>query len=250
VNEPVFAVIDKLAKIMIIHKDSVAKHFDPEVTLDLECQEVIPLAGAEVGTRNDLDNIKKRQFYFTISRVPGKRKPFYIFSCQTSQEREKWVERIRFMSNLAVDMDVLQTHADMLQRKLFSATTLLKMNVGEVLLGNMLNGTYKKGSRKYREVKGHLDGYFEIWEDVMGKKIQVHNQILSFVENSSWARTQGLESSSTNLSYSDEDPCTPKNKLLNRVVRTIKHVRKDSINSAALEDQDGMPLSPLSPFMR
>ena len=229
VKYPGFAVLDKFAKIMIVHKESVAKTFDPEITLNLESQEIIPLSGAGVQPRCDLDNIRKRHFYFEISHVPGKRKPFYIFCCNTSPEREKWVERINFLSVLAVDVDDLQTNADLLQRKLFSATTLLKMNVGEVLLENMLNGTYKKGSRKYREVKGHLDGYFEIWEGVMSKKIQVHNELLSFVE------TQGLDLS-FNSSPAEEDTSTPKDKLLNRVVRTIQHVRRDSIASAALNE--------------
>ena len=221
---PVFAVLDKLAKIMIILSPKVAKTFDPELALDLACKEVVPLSSVNIHSRRDLDSIRKKRFYFAIANVPGRRKQFYIFCCQTSSEREKWVERISYLSNLAIDVDTLQSNADLLRKKLFSATTLLKMNVGETLLENMLNGNYKKGSRKYREVKAHLNGYFEIWENVMSKKIQVHNELLSFADRGA-KKVEAEEIAG--------DAGTKKLHVLNKVMRTIKHVRKDSIISAA-----------------
>ena len=221
-------MLDKVAKLLILYEEDVARYFDPEQVLNIPCKEIIPVTTISIQPRKDLDSTRKRHFYFTITDVPGKLRPMYIFCCKTSPEREKWVERITFLSDLATDIDIVQTNADVLRKKLYSATTLLRMNVGEVLLENLLNGTYKKGSRKYKEVIGHLNGYFETWETVMSKKIEVHNELLS-------SHIDPRKQEHVIEEHVDYDEKTKKQLLLKKVVRTIKHVRKESVEASAAE---------------
>lgn len=165
---------------MIIHDKSLAKRFDPEEKMSEKCQQLIPLAGVDVRPRPDLDNYKQRTFFFSISDIPGNIQPSFTFCCQTSVERDKWVDRVSYLSILAIDLVEMEKNSRILQQKLFSATTLLKMDVGEKLLENITSGRYKRGTRRYNEVREHLDDYFKIWEGVMRKKVEVHNELLGF----------------------------------------------------------------------
>lgn len=186
--------------------------------------EVIPLTAATVRPALDKDNHTKNKFYFYITEVPGKSYQSYVFCCHTGTERDKWVEKISYMSDMATNLDTLQCHSEELKKKLFTATTLLKMNVGEKLLENMLSGRYKIGTRKYREVRQHLDDYFIIWADVMSKKLDVHKELLNRDETNQ----------STNRSDSENsEELDSRNLLLRKVIATMGHVRRESVVSAS-----------------
>lgn len=174
-----FAYIDTFAKIMFIHDKSLAKEFDPDELVTKHCEEMIPLSGVTVKSRIDLDDYKQKSFAFSVSDVPGYIQSSYTFRCQTAAERNKWVERLSTLSTLAVDMLEMERDCKVLREKLSSATTLLKMNVGEKLLENITSGRYRRGSRRYQEVREHLNDYFAVWEDVMRKKMDVHNELLN-----------------------------------------------------------------------
>ena len=173
----VFALLDSFAKIMFVYNKVMAKQFDPGQPITKPCQQIIPLTGVEVKQRLDLDDYKQKTFFFSISLVPGNMEISYTFCCQTSIERDKWIERVAYLSNLAVDLSQMEKDCRVLHQKVFSATTLLKMNVGEKLLENITNGNYKRGTRRYEEVREHLDDYFKTWEDVMSKKMEVHKEL-------------------------------------------------------------------------
>lgn len=223
-QKTVFAMIDRVAKIMILHDKNIAKSFEPETALTIKCQQVIPLTAVGVHAILDMDNFKKRCFYFSITDVPGNMKPCYIFGCQTAVERDKWVDRIYYISNLGVNLDALQCDNEALHQKLFSATTLLKMNVGEKLLENMLSGKYRVGSRRYKEVKEHLDDYFTIWSNVMEKKTEMHKELLCRNIDAGDEGESDMENA--------DDERTRRNLLLKKVIATIDHVRKESVLSA------------------
>ena len=201
-----FAVIDSFAKIMIIHDKSLAKRFDPEQQITEKCQQLIPLAGVETRARPDLDNYKQRTFFFSISDIPGNIQPSYTFCCQTSVERDRWVDRVAYLSILAVDLVEMERDCRILQQKLFSATTLLKMDVGEKLLENITSGRYKRGTRRYEEVREHLDDYFKIWEGVMSRKMDVHNELRGVKTLASPAQPsdKGMKGKKTEI-YRSED---------------------------------------------
>ena len=201
-----FAVIDSFAKIMIIHDKSLAKRFDPEQQITEKCQQLIPLSGVEARPRPDLDNYKQRTFFFSISDIPGNIQPSYTFCCQTSVERDRWVDRVAYLSILAVDLVEMERDCRILQQKLFSATTLLKMDVGEKLLENITSGRYKRGTRRYEEVREHLDDYFKIWEGVMSRKIDVHNELRGVKTLASPAQQsdKGMKGKQTEI-YRSED---------------------------------------------
>ena len=165
---------------MVIHDKTMANQFNPDQPVNKQCEQIIPLTGVEVNSKLDLDDYKRKSFFFTVSNVPGNIQPAFTFCCLTSVERDKWVEVVLNLSNLAVNLSDMQTDCKILRHKLLSATTLLKMNVGERLLENILSGKYKRGSRRYEEVRVHLDDYFKIWEGVMSRKMKVHDELLAF----------------------------------------------------------------------
>ena len=175
-----FAFIDSFAKLMVIHDKTMANQFNPDQPVNKQCEQIIPLTGVEVNSKLDLDDYKRKSFFFTVTNVPGNIQPAFTFCCLTSVERDKWVEVVLNLSNLAVNLSDMQTDCKILRHKLLSATTLLKMNVGERLLENILSGKYKRGSRRYEEVRVHLDDYFKIWEGVMSRKMKVHDELLAF----------------------------------------------------------------------
>lgn len=173
--------------------------------------------------RTDLDNVKKGHFPFAITDIPGMMSPAFVFSSKTSVERDRWIERCHYLSKMSVDLVSLHKSSELLRKKLFSATTLLKMNVGEKLLENLLSGKYQVNSRKYKEIKHHMDGYFEIWENVMGKKLELHRELL--------AEPSGKVSMCTSH-CSDLEESTKKQRMLKKVIATMEHVRRDSVVDA------------------
>lgn len=180
----------------------MAKEFNPEYIISTQCDMIVPLTAVDVKIRLDLDNFKTKSFYFSILDVPGNMDISYTFCCKTSTERDRWVERVSQLSNLAIDVLELQSSSETLRKKLFSAKILLRMNVGEKLLENFTNGNFSPGSRKYEEVKDHLDEYFEIFKAVMTKKAAVHRQL---IESKQYPQTEEPES---NRSHNDAEGIT------------------------------------------
>lgn len=216
----IFVVLDRLSKLMIVYSKRESKSFDPDRGLTARCKFIIPVVSVDLQIRMDLDNSKKQRFYFSISNTAGRRKPLYIFGSETNVERDRWAERILHLSNIAVELDSLQIHNEVLRRKLFSATMLLKTNVGDKLLENMLSGRYRAGHRKYREVQEHLNDYFEVWERVMGQKMELHREMFAKKDKEV-------------TEYVDKN--TFKSSLLNKAIMTSQHVRRNSVNVAAFK---------------
>ena len=212
---------------MMIYGEKTAKNFDPDARITFPCKQFLPLTAVNVIVRTDLDNVKKGHFSFVITHIPGKISPAFVFSSKTSVERDKWVERCHYLSRMSVDLISLHKSSELLRKKLFSANTLLKMNVGEKLLENLLSGKYKVGSRRYKEVQYHLDGYFEIWEKIMGQKLELHRELLANKRNK--AKSCGELSI---CSQQDLEESTIKQKMLKKVIATMGHVRKDSVSNA------------------
>lgn len=181
-----FVVLEHDATTLIIYNKNACRLFNGKTIQD-KCLALFPIHGATVYDRIDLDSVSKSCFYFVIKDITGNPVDFVVLVARTVGERDRWVQKLRNIGCASRNVSIFQRQNEDLRSKLNNASNLLKIDIGEKLISNLITGKYDD-SQKYRDLKEHLNEFITIWEQVWHNKRVVHAQLLNTSQKHNHAR--------------------------------------------------------------
>jgi len=173
-----FVVLEHDSATLIIYDKKVCGLFTNGRSIADKCLALFPIHGATVYERSDLDHVSQSCYYFVIREISGNPVNLVVFAAPSVNERDRWVQKLQRMACVSRNLGIVQRQNEELKTKLTNASALLKIDVGEKLISNLITGKYND-TQNYKDLKEHLNEFVTIWEKVWRNKRLVHGQLLS-----------------------------------------------------------------------